>query len=184
MKPDYIFVQTSGRPILEASAIACTKEFEVVAVYHEYAAYGEISSESWMMKHVHGLDPDYLQINGFPRSLDLKLHFISWLSTFPDAELFSNSCYTHKIVNRAVSLTNYKGWLERQLLSCHHEAFMLKETNAYINGLRCTTAAHCQYSSWPFHENTIDDYIRKFGYRCTLYECVEQFLYKKNQLDN
>ena len=131
VKPDYIFVQASGRPILEASAIACTKEFEVVAVYHEYAAYGETSSQSWMMKHVHGLDPDYLQINGFSSSMELKNHFISWLSAFPDAELFSNSYYTHKILNRAVSLTNYKGWVERQSL------IKLPSSSIYVEGYQC-----------------------------------------------
>ena len=181
-----IFIDSEGEPIQEFSAIYVCDNV-IVDVFHQYVKYpvlNDIDEDHFARSHVHGLNIDFLEHHGLDNVDVLYSLFSSWLKKHSITHLFANAPSKEKNFLRMPIMDVYlKPWRERCALSSHRDALFMKKTSIPICNVMCS--AHTAFKGWlPKRKadkvNATDIVKSEFGHHCSLYDCVECFLFMKD----
>ena len=74
-----IFVDTEGNPVQELAAICINDTSDIIDTYLQYCRCS-FSDDLYARKHVHGLNPVFLERKGFHCTSDLLHDFMFWIT--------------------------------------------------------------------------------------------------------
>lgn len=195
-----VFIDSEGDPVQEFSAILVdvTKK-KIVDVFHHFVCYPVnkhsqiiIDRDDFARRHIHGLNLNFLSIHGLKTEGDLVSSFKTWLSCHsPIDAIYAHAPHKEK---QLLSLTvpildvGLKVWAERDVLNSHRVALAWKLNCLDVNDVSCCKDAHSSFKNWkPKNVKVLslgDLAKMKFSYHCSLYDCVECFLYFMYEKDN
>ena len=185
-----IFIDSEGSPIQEFSALYVDPTSqEIKDVYHRYIAFpsddGGGDSDWWARRHVHGLNRAYLTLNGLADEQALLCDFNKWLQSHPYDKLLAHAPDKERAaLHLPVQDVCLPSWQERGHLLSHRIALSMKRKCISICGVSCSLDAHSSYVEWrPRRRFTLapsDVHKRHFGHHCSLFDCIECYLFMKN----
>ena len=177
-----VFMDTEGTPIQELSALLVNQRWEIVCVYHAYAACRD-TDDVFCRRHLHGLDLDILHHYGFPNERELLADFERWLSHHPVNKIYANDprkerqLFPHLLVEDI----QLPVWVVRVGLPAYHMAQEAKRRQMPILGAVCGGAAHAAFVSAIRSKHrlpTDSDIVKgKHGFHCSLYDSLMIYLY-------
>lgn len=127
---------------------------------------------------MHGLNEEWLRLNGMKYAKSLKALFKVWLKHTNYIALYANNplteCQQFTLKIHDLSLPP---WVERANKPYHIMAQKFKELNIPICGISCDPIAHSKYIRPPLCRNRAR-YLAKFSHHhhCSLYDCYELYL--------
>lgn len=179
----YLFIDSEGEPTQEFSAILLSAEdSHIVDIYHEHAQVSlPYDIDRWSRHHVHGLNRDFLESNGFQNEEALIKDFKSWLEGKKIKDIYANDPFKENkmfIEDLGIGpITNveYPPWKKRVHLLSHKIAFRYKESalpiTSYNSYVSCTKYVHNEFLYVPTpHQTSTQIAKRNFGYHCSLYD--------------
>ena len=176
-----IFIDSEGSPIQELSAIAMdVVTGHIVDVYHHFA-YCPTERDWWARRHVHGLNPLYLQHIGFESEPALVQDFRCWLRRFNVLKVIGNDARTEaEKLNLRIYDIGLPEWSVRVLHMYHKIPNVLKTQNISFN---CNARCHSDYHSY-YLQPTVDFKLPpnqlarvEHGYHCSLADVFELYYY-------
>jgi len=180
-----IFIDSEGEPIQEFSAIY-VRDNVIVDVFHQYVKYPflkTLDEDHFARSHIHGLDIDFLEQYGLDNTDVLYSFFSSWLKKHSVTHLFAHAPSKEKnFLQLPIQDVHLKPWRERHVLSSHRNSFFMKMTSIPICNVSCNahTAFHGWYPKRKANKLNATDIVKtEFGHHCSLYDCVECFLFMK-----
>ena len=179
----FIYVDSEGDPIQEFSALYVNNvTHEIIDLFHCHVKYPFDSEDfDWKARRcVHGLDLEFLKKHGVNGIDELKLLFFKWLETHPYQAMFAHAPSKEKeFLNLTIGNVCLKPWKDRSSLQSHQLAILLKMNFVPICNTTCI--AHASFVSWEPKRRlawTLTDCAKmKFSHHCSLYDCVECFLF-------
>ena len=163
----------------ETSAIEiCSETYEILDVFHELVQVDK-DVDAWARDHVHGLNEDWLSLNGWKFENSLVTVFKSWLKSKNFVLLFGNNPTTERRkFNINMCDLHLPPWVDRQNKPYHILAKKFKELNVAFLGKSCHSLAHSKYLR-PAPCANQATFIAKWnhGYHCALYDCYELYLH-------
>jgi len=175
-----IFIDCEGDPIQEFSAIYVNND-EIIDVFHRYVHYPsfkDYDGDRFARFHVHGLNIDFLSQHGLENTDILRSEFFSWLNSCSYSRLFAHAPMKEmNFLNLPIEDVCLRLWKDRHTLSSHRKAIFMKKNCIPICNIVCK--AHTSFRSWRCKKrmNFTDMAKRDFGHHCSLYDCVECFLF-------
>ena len=195
-----IFIDSEGEPPQELSALFVdAKTHAIVDVFHRHVSPPSSSSSPddggggdsdwWARRYVHGLNRDYLRLVGLCDVPTLLTEFEQWLQAHPHDRLLAHA--PHKegaLLQRVVQDVCLPPWKARVNLYSHCHALAMKRNAVTINGVSCSSTVHSSYIGWRPRcrrrrgyaaaiPSPTDVAKRDFGYHCSLYDCIECYLF-------
>lgn len=171
-------MDTESVPMKECSGIEVdAKTYKILDVYHKYADSEEL--QPYARKHVHGLNKEFLQSNGFPTEAELIADFKAWLDSKPYRVLYANDPTTEIKLFETLEIENLclPPWRIRYKGSYHIVAHRFKTLYVPILNTACCYEAHRDFRCYP--KATSDTQIVKnlHGHHCSLYDAYELYLF-------
>ena len=178
-----IFVDCEGQPIQEFTALYVDSDsHDIVDVFHQYVRSTDdrYDPDWWARRHVHGLNRDYLALHGLRDEQTLLCAFRRWLTTHPYDELLAHAPHKERqFLQLPVRDVSLPPWKERAHLLSHRIALSLKRGAIPINCVTCS--AHTSFVDWrprrPYTLSAKDVIKRDFAFHCSLYDCIEMYLF-------
>ena len=180
-----IFIDCEGEPIQEFTALYVDSEsHDIIDVFHRYVVFPPThgyDSDRWARRHVHGLNRIYLAVHGLQNETVLLREFNKWLLSHPYEQILANAPRKEStFLNLPVHDVCLPPWKERAVLLSHRLSLSLKRDAIPINGIQCSSAHSC-FVDWRPRDPRIlspKDVIKHdFGFHCSLYDCMEIYLY-------
>lgn len=179
-----VFLDCEGEPTQELTALLVDESSKkIVDVFHRFVRYPfDIDFDSFSRDHVHGLDLKFLSIHGLKSEHDLIKEFHKWLSNHVGIDVFyAHSPFKEKqLLSLDIRDVCLKMWSERDFLQSHSVALAWKMNALPVNNVTCTDA-HASFKRFrPKNVQKLSkgDIVKmKFSHHCSLYDCVECFLY-------
>ena len=180
-----VFMDTEGTPTQELSALLVNDQWEIVSVYHAYAACKPMD-DIFCRRHLHGLDLRVLFTLGFPNEHVLIVDFLRWLSLYPVDMILANDPTKERQLfpHLHVEDVGLPLWVLRVGLPAYRVALEAKHKQLPILGAMCGAWAHSAfitpvYSKRPIPSDT--DIIKyNHGFHCSLYDSLMIYLYIKD----
>lgn len=180
-----IFIDCEGDPIQEFSAIYVNeKTHDICDVFHYYVKYPSsmtFDGDKFARFHIHGLNLDYLSSHGLESEDELRVLFIKWLKKWPSSScIYAHAPFKEKtFLNISVQDVSLPSWKERCDLQSHQTALFMKVNHVPILNVVCK--AHTSFKGWkakrPYCMNATDVAKCNFLFHCSLYDCIECFLF-------
>ena len=151
--------------------------FEIVDVFHAYAKTHE--SDYFARAHIHGLNVDYLQENGFSNEETLIQMFKKWLKKKDYVDIVANNpqCEIDRLKIRICDIA-LPPWAERHETASHQVALCFKELSIPICYNFCPQKAHSSFVKHYSHKDKLtNEAKRKHGFHCSLYDAYELYLF-------
>ena len=166
-----------GESIEEVSAIqmnALTRQ--IVDVYHAHAL--SQNPDTWATRHIHGLNKNFIQRNGFPNEDTLIRDFKRWLRSKDVLSIYANAPFKESsTLKLVIKDMNMPPWAERVYQSYHQTALIFKNAFVPILDKRCCAEAHNAFVKYPLMRlNESEIAKRDFGFHCSLYDAYELYL--------
>ena len=145
-----VFIVGEGDPIQELSALCVrTDTLQIVSVFHEYANC-LTSDDNYARHNIHGLDTEFLSVNGFPSLCELTSNFCQWIDLLPahhDYVFYGNnpSKLMQSIPFLIICKFELPQWKDRIHLQSHKMAVDAKKVCATILDKKCPSEAHDEY---------------------------------------
>lgn len=180
-----VFVDCEGEPLQEFTALYVNVEKQlIVDVFHRHVCYPfTYDKDSFSRRHIHGLNRDFLSKNGLSNESVLLLHFRKWLSERPYTCIYAHAPDKEKrFLSLPIQDVNLKPWKERIYCNSHQIALFMKLNFVKI----CDVSCHAHdFVSWKVKckqsPSETDCAKKNFSYHCSLYDCVECFLFFCNE---
>ena len=175
-----IFVDSEGEPVQEFSAIYVDPiNLKIVDVFHRYVTYPLCHDEDvFSRRHVHGLDIDFLSTHGVSNEIELVTLFHQWLETHPYESIYGHApAKEENLLSLPIEDICLKPWKDRSDCASHRTALSIKMNSVPICGVTCN--AHSRYCCWKAKRSLTETDKAKmlFRHHCSLYDCVECFLF-------
>lgn len=158
--------------------------YEIISVYHRHANCRE-NEDAWARRRLHGLNPIYLQANGFPNESALLTNFNEWIKSFDVICMYANDPSKERPLfpNYSIRDSFLPCWEERMDKPYHIVANRFKDLSIPIAGVRCNAYIHSNYiqpCSFPSTKTKLAKTL--LGFHCSLRDVHE--LYLKHVLDD
>ena len=176
-----IFVDTEGAYAEEIAAIAVNSStLQIIDVFHEFAKPQAV--DDWSRKHVHGLNCNWLQNNAkFNNQTELMQAFRQWLRGRNVLAIFANDPSKERMLfgqDLAVNDLCFPMWSQREARPSHLITFLFKRAFIPVLNKRCCAEAHSSFKYVPVYRNSTSELARRrFGFHCSLYDCLECYLF-------
>ena len=180
-----VFMDTEGSPTQELSALLVNDQWEIVAVYHAYAACSP-TEDIFCRRHLHGLNLQVLFALGFPNESALIADFQRWLTLFPVDTILANDPKKERQLfpHLCVKDVSLPVWVGRVGLPAYQAALKAKCLELPILGVSCGSWAHSAFVSSVRSKrcNPSDTDILKcnHNFHCSLYDSLMIYLYIKD----
>ena len=177
----YVFVDSEGSPIQELSALCVhEKTGEVVDIFHKHIRYPFATDHDiWARCHVHGLNVNYLSAYGLCEEKTVLSMFYTWLNSLSVSCIFGHApCKEAEFLDISITDVNLPPWAKRCILPSHETAVFMKNNNVPVCGVSCN--AHSSFVGWKSKRrilNNTDIAKESHGFHCSLYDCLEIYLY-------
>lgn len=176
-----IFIDSEGDPLQEFSAIYVNElSGEVVDVFHHHIIYPFAEDRDiFSRQHVHGLDRDFLSLHGLCDEHELLYRFKEWLKLRPFDAIYAHAPAKEiKLLSLPVRDVCLKAWKERCHCKSHQLALSMKLSHTPVCGVTCYAHKNvCWKPKLRRACNATDWAKMQFFYHCSLYDCVECFLF-------
>jgi len=176
-----VFVDCEGEPLQEFTALYVDVQKRLILdVFHHHVCYPFThDKDSFSRRHIHGLNRDFLSRHGLSDESALLLLFREWLSKRPYSCIYAHGPEREKrFLSLPIQDVCLKPWKERIHCYSHQVALSLKLNFVPICGVTCH--AHDEVT-WKVNCKNVPsetDFAKKqFFHHCSLYDCVECFLY-------
>ena len=177
----YIFLDCEGEPVQEFSAIYVDFETGVIEdVFHHHVHYPfKCDYDYFARQHVHGLDRNFLSLYGLRSEQELLNLFHEWLKSHPFQAIYAHAPAKEvNFLSLPVKDVCLKPWKDRIQCQSHQIALSMKLYKVPVCGVTC--AAHslvCWKPKKILSPNASDRAKMEFSYHCSLYDCIECFLF-------
>lgn len=178
-----MFIDSEGIPTQELSAILLSADdYHIVDIYHQHAGVDlPFDPDTWARHHVHGLNREFLENEGFQNEEALISHFKSWLEgknikeTYANDPSKENKLFADVSGIGPINDIQYPVWKKRVHLLSHKIAFRYKDCGLPITSLNsfvsCTKYVHNEFHYVPTPQRTPTQIAKEnFGYHCSLYD--------------
>ena len=177
-----MFLDIEGTPAQEICAIEVDSEtLGIIDVYHKFAAVDNLSVDSHSRRYIHGLNPSFLNENGFCNESLLIRDFKQWLNHLPYSVIYANDSSHENTLLKNVHVTDFRllPWIERDNRPSHKIAFQFKLLNVSIlqENNSCFLSAHNLYETRHHFRNETDIVKSRHGHHCALYDAYELYLF-------
>lgn len=174
-----VIVDGEGEPLQEFSALYVNPEKQlIVDVFHSYVKYPFARDEDiFARRHVHGLNREFLSHHGLSNEDALLTLFRTWLVTHPyDIMYAHNPAKEMRFLSLSIQDVQLKPWRKRSHHPSHETALRMKMDFTPVCNVSCH--AHDKVR-WCVKRNpNATDYAKlQFFHHCSLYDCVECFLF-------
>ena len=180
-----VYIDSEGTPVQEFSAIYVNEDkCEIVDVFHHHVKYPFIThrdDDFYARRHVHGLNLKFLSKYGLVNEQTLLSEFHKWLQQHPYTTLYAHGPEKEQQLLSPLRVKNVhlSEWKVRCCHLSHELALFLKNNTIPICKVSCN--AHTSFTGWKpkcVHAPTVTDCAKmKFGFHCSLYDCVECYLF-------
>ena len=161
-----VIIDCEGEPIQEFSALYVNVDTEeIVSVFHEYVQCGvdTYDVDFWARKHIHGLNRDFISMNGLQNQAALFFAFQRWLNSHPFERIFANGpCKEQNFLSMKIEDVKLPQWKDRASLMSHKLALSLKKNVIPICDVTC--CAHSSFVGWSPkrpHSLTLTDIAKR-----------------------
>lgn len=181
-----LIIDSEGESLQELAAICldvvnlCIKD-----VYLQWAkpSLPKSMDVDWFArKHVHGLNRNFLQQNGFENEEALMADFNAWRRKYTINEIIGHAPAKEEILlNLPITDVKLAPWAERYKELHHCVALCMKTLDMHVKDTACSRfTTHSEYEGWHVtRTRTRGDLAREeFGAHCALYDCVSIMLHK------
>ena len=177
-----IFTDSEGDPVQEFSAIYVNElSGEIVDVFHHHVIYPFARDKDLFSRHhVHGLNRDFLFLHGLRNEDELVKLFKEWLKFHPFDDIYAHApAKEMKLLSFPVRDVCLKPWKERYYCKSHKVALSMKLSHTPICGVTCYAHENVYWKSEKCRHvcNATDFAKMQFFYHCSLYDCIECFLF-------
>ena len=176
-----IYIDCEGEPVQEFSGLYVDEDrSEIVDVFHKHVIYPFHNDHDYFARrHIHGLKRNFLSEYGLCSQEELLSLFHEWLKSHPFNDIYAHAPAKEiKLLSLPVKDVCLKPWKYRTQTNSHQISLGMKLAAIPVNGITCV--AH-DYVKWKTKckcaPSATDIAKMHFNYHCSLYDCVECFLF-------
>ena len=177
-----IIIDCEGNPVQELSALYINDATcKIEDVFHHHVHYPFIIDyDVYARRHIHGLDISLLRQPHLPSLGEVLDLFNAWLQKYPSDKLYGHAPVKEKdLISLFIYDACLKPWAERVHCRSHQMALNMKLNCKPVRGVTCSV--HSQFIEWrvknELSPSATDIAKKDFGHHCSLYDCMEVFLF-------
>ena len=185
-----IIVDSEGDPVQEFSALYVNEVEHIIEdVLHCLVCYPSdfsVDHDYFARYHIHGLDRTILSQRGLCDADEVRELFYRWLKSHPYDAIYGHAPAKEKdfLGLSTIHDCQLKPWKERIHCKSHAIAVNMKRFCVPICNINCSDV-HRQFKGWKSSRKGANEYLltatdvakQDFGHHCSLYDCVEIFLF-------
>ena len=179
----FVVVDCEGEPIQEWSALLINDEGKICNTFHQYVRFpSSYDSDFYARKHVHGLNLDFLEQHGAANLNELKCNFLKWLSPYMLYDIYANApAKESQFLSLPMKDAKLLQWSQRISTTSHQTALNMKHCKVPVYDIICLAHNPVTYKPSRVILNETDKAKLTFGHHCSLYDCVEVYLWLSSQ---